>query len=67
MEAIKQIVKTPRNHEIKIKIPNYVQENTPVEIILILAEDSDNFNENIIKLKSALNDDLFVNDLKEIS
>jgi hypothetical protein len=34
MDAIKQIVKIPKNHEIKIKIPDYLSENETIEVIL---------------------------------
>lgn len=67
MEAIKQIVRTPENHEVLIKIPQYVPENEPVEIILIVRKKRDDFERKINELKAALNDELFLSDLKEIS
>ena len=36
MEAIKQIVRIPKNHEIRIKIPQDVPENEIMEVILII-------------------------------
>nr|QNO50411.1 hypothetical protein CKJHOKLD_00032 [Methanosarcinales archaeon ANME-2c ERB4] len=36
MEAIKQIVRIPKDHEIGIKIPQYLPENETVEVILII-------------------------------
>jgi len=67
MEAIKQIVRTPRNHEVRIKIPQYVPENDLVEIILIVKKKQHDFDRKINELKSAMNDELFMSDLKEVS
>lgn len=36
MEAAKQFLKIPKNHEVKIKIPLSMPENEIVEVILIL-------------------------------
>jgi len=67
MEAIKQIVKTPPSHEVCVKIPQYVPENDPVEIILILGKRPDDFQRKINELKIAMKDKLFLGDLKEVS
>lgn len=67
MEAIKQIIRTPRNHEVKIKIPQHIPENDPVEVILILQKQEDVYKQKINDLKSSINDELFLNDLKEVS
>ena len=34
MEAIKQIAHTPKNHEIRVKIPQHIPENELVEVIV---------------------------------
>ena len=67
MEAIKQVVRIPENHEVKIKIPQYMPENDLVEVILILKKKPDDFEEKISEIKTAMKDDLFLNDLNEIS
>ena len=67
MEAIKQIVRTPQNHEVIIKIPQYVPENDLVEIILILRKKPNDFENKIKELKTAMNDELFFSDLREVS
>jgi predicted nucleic-acid-binding protein len=67
MEAIKQIIRTPRNHEVRIKIPPYIPENDLVEIILILRRKPNDFEQKIDLLKTAMNDELFLNDLKEVA
>jgi len=67
MEAIKQIIRTPQNHEVRIRIPQYIPENELVEIILILRKQSDDFKRKINELKTAMNDELFLSDLREVS
>jgi len=67
METIRQIVKTPRNHEIKITIPHYVPEDYPVEILLIFKEQRDDFERKINQLKTAIQDELFMKDLEEVA
>ncbi len=67
MEVIKQIVRIPKNHEIKVKVPQEVPENEAVEVILIIKKRPDSFKEKIQELKKAAKDELFLEDLKEIS
>jgi len=67
METIKHIVRTPQNHEVRIRIPQYVPENDLVEIILILRKKPDDFEQKLNKLKTAMNDKLFLSDLREVS
>ena len=67
METIKRIIRTPQNHEVRIKIPEYVRENDLVEIILILGKKPNDFEHKINELKTAMDDELFLKDLKEVS
>jgi hypothetical protein len=67
MEAIKQIVRIPKDHEIRIKIPQYIPENEVVEVILIIKKNSDSFKQKISELKEAMKDELFLDYLREIS
>lgn len=67
MEAIKHIIRTPQNHEVRIKIPQHVPENDLVEIILILRKKPNDYKRKINELKTAMNDEHFLNDLREIS
>ena len=67
MEAIKQIIKIPKNHEIKIKVPREFPENETIEVILIMKKRQDSFRERIRELKIAAKDNLFLEDLGEIS
>ncbi len=66
MEAVKQIVRVPKNHEIKIKVPPELPENETKEVILITKK-QENFKDKIRELKKAAKDNLFLEDLKEIS
>ncbi|MBU0569056.1 hypothetical protein KJ693_09405 [bacterium] len=65
MQAIKQIVRIPEDHEIRISVPSYIPENEMVEMILLVKERPDNFNQKIRELKEAVRDKLFLDDLKE--
>lgn len=67
MKAIKQIVKIPKSHEVKIKIPPNVPENETMEVILIFKEKSDSFEKKIEELKKAVKDKFFLEDIKTVS
>ena len=36
MEAMKQIVRVPGNHEVRIKVPEHLPENELLEVILLV-------------------------------
>ena len=67
MEAIKQIVRIPKNHEVKIKVPPYLPENEIMEVILIARRSTDSFEEKIEELRESTKDNLFLEDLKAIA
>ena len=67
MEAIKQIVRIPKNHEVKIKVPPYLPENEIMEVILIARRSTDSFEEKIEELRESTKDNLFLEDLKTIA
>ncbi len=67
MEAVKQIVRVPKNHEIKIKVPQEFPENEIVEVILLIKKKHDKFKQKMMKLKATAKDDKFIKDIKEIS
>ncbi len=67
MEAIKQILRTPKNHEIRIRTPAHVPENDPVEIIMFFRKKPGDYNNKINELKNEMKDNLFLSDLKEVS
>jgi hypothetical protein len=66
MQTIRHIIKTPKNHFVQIPIPNFILENESVEIIVMLKEQHTEHGKKISELKSAINDPLFLQDIKEI-
>ena len=67
METIKQIIRTPKNHKIRIKIPLYIPENDLVEVQLILRKSPEDYHRKIDELKAAMNDELFLSELREVA
>ena len=67
MEAVKQILRIPRNQELKIKVPQDFPENETVEVILIINKRQESFKQKIQELKEAVKDNRFMNDLKDVS
>lgn len=67
MEALKQILRTPHNHEVRIKIPDYVPVDDLVEIILLLRKKPKDFEQKIKEIQTAMVDELFMNDLREVA
>ena len=50
-----------------IKIPQYVPENETVEVISIIKKMPDSFKQKVEELKEAVRDDLFLDDLIDVS
>lgn len=67
MQAIRQIVRIPRNHEVKIKIPGHIAEDELMEVILLVKERDRTFIDKIEKLKQAAKDPLFLKDMEEVN
>ena len=67
MEALKQTLKIPKNHELRIKIPQNIPENETVEVILIIENRQEKFRHKINEMKKAVKDERFMNDLREVS
>jgi hypothetical protein len=67
VEAIKHMVRIPKNHEIRIKVPQNVPPNEVVEVIVIVRKRTDNFKQKINELKEAKRDNLFKDDLRDAS
>ncbi len=67
MEALKQTLKIPKDHELKIKIPLNIPENETVEVILIIENRQAKFKHKINEMKKAVNDERFIEDLREVS
>jgi hypothetical protein len=67
LEAIKQTVKISKNHEVRIKVPEYFPENEIVDVILIFKKKPEDFKKKIDNMREAMKDKLFLSDLSEIS
>lgn len=65
MEAIKQMIRTPKNHTIQLNIPRHIPENELVEIIMLVRHPQSTFDDKISMLKSAMHDELFLSDLHD--
>ena len=64
MQILKTKITIPKNHEIKIKIPDNFAVNENIEVIVIKPEKK--HSEKIALLKTAMKDKAFLNDLKNI-
>ena len=62
MATIKQTIKVPENHELKIKIPSHVPTNEEAEIVVHFKMKK-TFKEKISELKNSKFDKLFLEDL----
>ncbi|MGE5344186.1 MAG: hypothetical protein ACM3SY_22190 [Candidatus Omnitrophota bacterium] len=67
MEAIRQIVRIPKSHEIKIKIPDYIEEDELMEVLLLVKTGKKSFKDKILDLKEAAKDADFMKDLETIN
>ena len=60
-------MKIPKDHELKIKIPQNIPENETVEVILIIENRQEKFRHKINEMKKAVNDERFMEDLSNVS
>lgn len=65
METIRQKIKIPKNREILIRVPQHIPENEIAEVILRM--DKETKRSKLHKLKSAMKDAQFLNDLNAIT
>lgn len=66
MKPIKQIIKTPKNHEVLIKIPDYVKEDELIEIT-ITPQSNPDYEKKILQMKKSTDDPEFIKDLQTIA
>jgi hypothetical protein len=64
METIKQTVKVPENHELKIKIPSHIPTDEETEIVLHIKKKNTAYKAKIAELKKSKTDKLFLEDLQ---
>lgn len=67
MEAIKQVVRIPRDHEVKIKVPEYIAEDELLEVILLVKKRKPGFEDKIKELKAAVKDPMYLEDMKAVN
>jgi hypothetical protein len=67
MEAIKYLVKIPEKREVTVTVPPHIRANQIAELILMVGEQPDDYANKIQAMKAAASDELFLQDLKEVS
>jgi len=67
MEAIRQIVRIPSNHEVKIKVPEHILEDELMEVILLVKKRKRSFKDKIKELKKAVEDPMYLEDMKSVN
>jgi hypothetical protein len=68
MIALRQIKRVPKNHKIVIEVPDTIQENQIMEVILLCKEMPKNDKANkIAQLKDSQHAPLFLSDMQAIS
>ena len=68
MIALRQLKRVPKNHKIVIEIPDTIQEDQMMEIILLCKETPENNKaDKLAQLVNSQHDPLFLEDLQTIS
>jgi len=67
VEAIRQIVRIPEDHEIRIKIPQHIPKNEIVEVLLIVGKRTTAFKQKVKELKEAIKDNVFLDDIRDVT
>ncbi len=68
MIALRQIKRVPKNHKIVIEVPDTIQENQIMEVILLCKElPKYDKGEKIAQLKASQHDPYFMSDMQAIS
>lgn len=67
MEAIRQVVRIPKSHELKIKIPDYIEEDELMEVLLLVKTGKRSFKDKILDLQESAKDPDFIEELETIN
>ena len=67
MEAIKFLVTIPEGRQITVQVPSHIPTNQAAELILMVKSPSADRAAKIETMKGAMQDELFVEDLRQIS
>lgn len=66
MEAIRKVYRIPKDHKLTIDLPDNIDENQLVEIILIMKNDDETRKSKIEDIKNAVNDQSYIDDMNEV-
>lgn len=67
MEAIRQIIRIPRSHEVKIKIPDYLEEDELMEVLMLVNMGKRSYKDKILDLQEAVKDPDFIEELEAVN
>ncbi len=67
MEAIRQVVRIPKNHEITIKVTEHIAEDELMEVILLVKKRKKRFKDKIEEMKEAVNDPMYIADMEAVN
>ncbi|MCX7068239.1 MAG: hypothetical protein NTW85_11175 [Methylococcales bacterium] len=68
MIALRQLKRVPKNHKIVIEVPENIDENQIMEVILLFKEPPKNSRlDKLTQLKASQHDGLFLADLQAVS
>ncbi len=65
MEALRKVFKIPKNHKLTIDLPDNIDENQLIEVILIMRSDNSRISK-IEDIKNAVKDKTYIEDMNEV-
>ena len=67
MDAIRQIVRIPSDHELKIKVPKHIAVNELMEVILLVKSKRRSFGDKMNLMKEAVKDPMYLADMEAVN
>jgi hypothetical protein len=68
MEALKFRFKIPKERQLVLRIPEHIPENQMVDVFVVLDnEPATSSRQEVLELRDAMKDQLFVQDLQEVA
>ncbi|MGB4499415.1 MAG: hypothetical protein WBI40_12055 [Methylococcaceae bacterium] len=68
MIALRQIKRVPKNHQIIIEVPEHIDENQMMEVILLFKETPKNSHaDKLAQLQASQHDPMFLADLQAVT
>jgi hypothetical protein len=65
MQALKQVVIVPETRELRIQLPDDAAPQEEAEVIVLFKSGSAELNAKLAAMREAMNDELFLTDLRE--